>query len=54
MTASAFDVPGAARDPETAGIRSSVILATFSAKPPRPSLVPGPPRPGRPPSETSP
>ena len=51
MTASAFDIPGAAQDPETAGIRSGVTLA---AKPLRPSLGPGPPRPGRRPSETLP
>ena len=51
MTASAFDIPGAARDPETAGIRSGV---TFAARPLRPSPGPGPLRPGRRPLETLP
>lgn len=52
MTASAFDIPGAAsRDPETADIRSGV---TFAARPLRPSPGPEPLRPSRRPSETLP
>ena len=54
MTASAFDIPGGARGPETAGIQSAVTLATSAARPLRPSPGPGPLRPGRRPSETLP